>query len=82
MLVGQFNQPVIPIRSKHILQEREKSEEHEYDSDVIDQDHQMGDITNNIDTGGLASLHTRNLSYRALELHQCIELLVAAKQTT
>ena len=45
------------------------------DSDVIDQHHQMGDITNNIDTGGLASLHTQNLSYRALELHQRLELL-------
>ena len=49
------------------------------DSDVIDQHHQMGDITNNIDTGRLASLHTQNLSYRALELHQCLELLGGRK---
>lgn len=74
VLAGQINQRVIPILSTHILQERGKSEEHEYDSDVVDQDHQMGDTTNNIDTGRLASLHTQNLTYKALELYQCLEL--------
>lgn len=32
MLVGQMNQQVIPMLSRHTLQEREISEEHEYDS--------------------------------------------------